>query len=331
MSDPTTPIQAVLMYDNEYSFQQAYDNLLELEGKLAGAVQEFGPWKTLNGLSVPSHFAIATNRNYITVERMDCHADLKGFQSVLDNPLMAKFKPDQVEAVYDHRRAILIEVGCGSVPRFSMIFAQTKLAESLGPLGDFAPNYAEDQAGHEARLKMVQRIACVLINELAPSAIHWTQSDQLFDASTFQSLAVQEFPLPLYCGPSIYGGRELANGQVEIGVHVLGSQSILGKLVTFKPDVLDWPKSYVICLSFIDYCRRQGRLVADNETFSLEEPDAPVLRVRHRNDFPGYVGDCIELSLDGRTLSDIQREESRGLTGWLKAKLSQPARPAIAQ
>lgn len=212
-----------------------------------------------------------------------------------------------------------------------MIFAQTKLAESMGPLGDLVPGYSEDQAGHEARLRMAQNIACVLIKELAPSAIHWTQSQQLFDANKFQTLAAQEFPLQLYCAPSIYGGRQLSNGQVEAGVHILGSQSVLGKLVTFKPDVQDWPRSFVLCMAFIEYCRRHGRLVEDNGTFSLEEPGTPVLRVRHRNDFPGYDGDYIELSLDGRTTSDIQREKSSGLTGWLKAKLSQPARPAIAQ
>lgn len=331
MTNRSRPIQVVLVFDNEYSFQRAFDNLLELKGKLADAVQEFGPWKTLEGLSTPSYFGMATNSNFITLQRMDHHMELEGFKVVLNNPLMAKFKPDQVEALYDHRRAILIEVGCGSVPGFAALFSQSKLAGSIGPLGDLVPGYSEDQAGHEARLKMAQRISCVLTGELAPSAIHWTQSQQLFDANTFQSLTTQEFPLTLYCGPSIYGGRQLPDGLVQAGVIVVGSDSVLGKIVTFKPDTQDWQKSYALCLSFIEYCRFRGRLVEDNETFALEEPDAPVVQVRYQNGIPGYDGDYIELSLDGRKTSDMQRKTARGLTGWLMSKLSEPARPANAQ
>jgi len=224
--------------------------------------------------------------------------DRAGFADVLATPLTTHAKPALASAVMEHQRAFLVEVGAGSVPGFASSLQKSGLADALGDLGA-GMGMSEDQAGYENRLLLAQTLTVAMIKEMAPSAIHWVQSQQVFDAPTFTKLAADGFSLPLYCGPFLFGGQQLADGSVKAGVRALGSQNLLGKMVIFRPDVQDWSLSHMQILAFIAYCRSIGRILGDGETMASDSEGAPVIRVSHKSDIPQLPDGYIELSVDG--------------------------------
>lgn len=319
MSHLVQPIQIVLVYENAPVFDQHFGDLTAIEPRLKAALQDFGDWKSLPGYNTPNHLGLATDARHITLQRYDEKMELGGFADVLANPLITKLRPEMVKAITEHQRAFLIEVGCGSVPGFASALLASGLHDALSDGKDsLGMGMSDDQAGYEARLLLAQRLAVAMIDELTPSAVHWVQSQQAFEAQTFKSLAGDGFSLPLYCGPYLFGGEQMPDGSVKAGVRGFGSQHLLGKMVMFKPDVQLWSDSYMQILGFIAYCRSIGRVLADNETFSADAADAPVIRVSHKNDIPQLADGYIELSVDGRTTSDMPR----GLLRRILAKFS---------
>ncbi|MEP5760119.1 MAG: hypothetical protein ABJ327_12580 [Litoreibacter sp.] len=306
MSNLIQPIQIVLVYDNASVFDQFFGDLLTIEPRLKTALQDYGSWNSLSGYNTPNHLGLATDIRHVTLQRYDEQMELDGFADILANPLVTNLRPKIAEAIQKHQRAFLIEVGCGSSPGFAKALALPGLSEALGGLESLGMGLSDDQAGYEDRLRLAQRLACAMIDELAPSAVHWVQSQQVFDGATFKAIAGDGFSLPLYCGPFLFGGKQLSDGSVMAGVRALGSQNILGKMVMFKPDVQDWSESYTQILAFIAYCRSIGRVLEDNETFSADTADAPVYRVTHKNDVPQLPDGYIELSVDGRDLTGMQ-------------------------
>ena len=315
MSNLIQPIQIVLVYENASVFDQHFGDLLTIEPRLKAALQAFGGWKSLPGYNTPNNLGLATDTRHITIQRYDEQMELGGFADVLSNPLVTQLKPQMAQAITSHQRAFLIEVGCGSVPGFASAMMQSGVREALGQIENLGMGLSDDQGGYEARLLLAQRLASAMINELTPSAVHWAQSQQVFDGPTFQNFAAEGFALPLYCGPFIYGGEQMSDGSVKAGVRALGSQNILGKMVMFKPDLQDWTQSYLQIISFVAYCRMIGRVLANGETFSDDAPDAPVIRVTHKSDIPQLPDGYIELSRDGRNLESVPRGILRRLVG----------------
>lgn len=315
MSYLVQPIQIVLVFDNAAAFDQHFETLGDIEPRLKKALQSYGHWQSLKGFNTPNHLGLATDSRHITLQRFDEKMGMQGFSDVLANPFYAHAKPGLIQAIKDHQRAFLIEVGAGSVPGFANALMASGVAQALDGLDGIGMGLSDDQDGYEERLRLAQDCTSALIREMAPSAVHWAQSQQLFDAPTFTDLAVNGFSLPLYCGPFLFGGEQMPDGSVKAGVRGLGSQNILGKMVVFEPDVQDWTKSYVQMLSFITYCRSIGRILGDKETMSADDADAAVIRVSHKSDIPQLPDGYIALSVDGRTRSDMRGGIFRRLIG----------------
>lgn len=301
MSHLIQPIQIVLVFENARTFDQHFGDLASIEPRLKAAIQAFGAWQSLKGYNTPNHLGLATDTRHITLQRYDEQMQLSGFADVLANPLVNHAKRNLAQAIMDHQRAFLIEVGTGSVPGFATSLMGSRIEEVLGGMDTLGMGLTDDQAGYENRLLLAQTCVMAMIKEMAPSAIHWVQSQQVFEASTFFNLAADGFSLPLYCGPFLYGGEQMADGSVKAGVRALGSQNLLGKMVIFKPDVQDWAESYMQILSFIAYCRSIGRILDDRKTMASDVADAPVIRVAHKHDIPQLPDGYIELRVDGRS------------------------------
>ncbi|WP_208353833.1 hypothetical protein [Pseudaestuariivita rosea] len=301
MSHLTQTVQVVLVFDNASAFDQHFSDLSQIEPRLTQALQDFGPWQSLQGYNTPNHLGLANDTQHITMQRFDEQMQLGGFADVLANPLITNGNPGLAKAVLEHQRAFLIEVGPGSVPGFAAALAQSGIADALGGMDTAEMGLSDDQAGYENRLLLAQSLTSAMIREMAPSAVHWVQSQQIFDAAAFNSLVAEGFSLPLYCGPFLYGGEQMPDGSVKVGIRALGSQNLLGKTVIFAPDVQDWSQSYMQVLAFIAYCRSIGRLLGDGETMASDAADATVVRVSHKNDIPQLPDGYIELSVDGRS------------------------------
>lgn len=291
-------VQAVVLYENAAAFDAAFGDLFVLDAKLMSALQDYGPWQSLKGYNTPNNLGLSSKTRHVTVQRFDTQMPLGGFADVLGNPVVAKLQTDLVRAITGHQRALLLEVGPGSVPGFTSALQSSGIAAKLGGLDDPAMGLAEGQSGYEDRLAIAQYSVISLLPEASASAIHWVQSQQVFEPGSFSKIASQGFSIPLYCGPFLFGGEQTADGAIKAGVRGLGSQNLLGKMVIFKPHTQSWTESYQQMLTFIAYCRSIGRVLDDNETFSADTRDAPVIRVSHKNDIPQLPQGYIELSRD---------------------------------
>ncbi len=298
MSYFAQPVQVVMLYENARAFDAAFKDLAVLDARLKSVLRDYGTWQSLKGYNTRNHLGLATDTQHITVQRYDEQMQMNGFADVLANPLATKLQPELALSITQHRRALLIEVGPGSVPGFATALRASKIAEALGDMNDPAMGLSDDQRGYEDRLAMAQYSVIGIMPEASANAIHWVQSQQLFEPRTFSPLAAHGFSLPLYCGPFLFGGEKTADGSVKAGVRALGSQNLLGKMVIFKPHTQDWARSYEQILAFIAYCRSIGRILGDGETFSADMPDAPVIRVTHKRDIPQLPEGYVELSRD---------------------------------
>ena len=220
---------------------------------------------------------------------------LSGFADVLANPLIANGQRNLLDAVTNHKRGLLVTVGAGAAPGMVKAFVQSPLSDTLK--GDLAP-FDISQSAYEERLLIGQIVGKILVGELMPTAVHWGQSQQLFDGSSFIKLADEGFCLPLYVGPFLYGGEKMFDGSVKAGVRGLGSQYLIDKMVIFRPNPEFWVESYKAILAFITYCRSIGRILGPDETMSWDDEGAKVIRIAHKNDIPQLPNGYIELHLD---------------------------------
>ncbi len=293
IKEATQSIQVVLVFDNARAFGKQFKHLENMVSKLQDALHDHGDWNLLKGYSTPNVLGIASHDTHVTIQRFDNPMPLPGFASVLGNPLITNSRPQVAKAIMQHKRAILIEVGPGSVPGFTQAFAAAGLGDDMMAQMDALLGGVTNRGSFEQRLLIAQAVGCAMVDQMMPSAVHWGQSDQAFDGSTFKRLASDGFNILLYVGPYPHDAKQLEDGAVQLGIRGLGSQALLGKMVICAPDTIDWAVNHQMMLGFITYCRSMGRLLGDNETFGSDIPDAPVYEVQHNNDIPqlpdGYI------------------------------------------
>ncbi|MDA5556153.1 hypothetical protein [Shimia sp. MMG029] len=263
--------------------------------KLQAALEGQGEWSSLKGYNTKTTLGLASDEAHVTLKRFDEPMNMQGFADVLLNPLIANTRPDLVKAIQHHKRALLIEIGPGNLPGFTQAAVAAGLgSDMLAELDGIFGNVV-DQDSFEERMLIAQSVTCAVIDEMTPSAVHWAPSHQLMDGNTFKDLATDGFNLLLYVGAFPYDVKELADGSVKVGIRGFGSQRLVGKMVCFAPDTQDWADSYQYILAFVTYCRSIGRILGDNETFGMGDPDAPVIEVRHNFDAPQMPDGYIEL------------------------------------
>lgn len=287
------PVQVVLVFDNARSFRRQFKHMETLLVRLQEALHPYGTWQHLKGFSAPSLLGVASDKTHVTIQRFDKPMPISGFANTLSNPLITNLRPDVAKALLQHKCALLIEVGPGSVPGFTQAFAAAGFDDAMATAMDDLLGDVTKRDSYEQRMLIAQAVGCALIDQMMPSAVHWGQSQQAFDGATFQRIASDRFNLLLYVGAYPYDVQQLKDGNVQLGLRGLGSQALLGKMVMCAPDTKDWVENYQMMLAFITYCRSMGRLLGDNETFGLDGPDAPVYEVQHNSDIPelpdGYI------------------------------------------
>lgn len=293
IKEASQPVQVVLVFDNARSFGKQFKHLERLLAPLQEALHSHGTWQHLKGFSAPNLLGVSSENTHVTIQRFDKPMALDGFASILSNPLITNLRPDVAKALLQHKCALLIEVGPGSVPGFTQAFAAAGFDDAMATAMDDLLGGVTKRDTFEERMLIAQAVGCALIDQMMPSAVHWGQSHQAFDGSTFKRLASSGFNLLLYVGAYPYDAQQLEDGNVQLGLRGLGSQALLGKMVMCAPDTKDWMENYQIMLAFISYCRSMGRMLGDNETFGADGPDAPVYEVQHNSDIPelpdGYI------------------------------------------
>ncbi|MEO9820375.1 MAG: hypothetical protein ABJ370_16295 [Paracoccaceae bacterium] len=213
---------------------------------------------------------LGNNVMHVTLERMTHPLGMDGFGPVLAQPYYQKMRPELIEAVQEHQRAILVGVGLGSIP-FPL---DHPLIQELGMSDDLGG--AQDQDVFERRLRVTQAAALTAMQSLMPSVVHWGQSDQLLFGAQFEPLARQSFPLPLFVHPGFHSSGRKEKDSYLTGVNAFGASHLVGKHVEFSEDAQPMTDSYASCLAYIAYARSLGHHLRDGETFSMGEDGAKI-------------------------------------------------------
>jgi hypothetical protein len=209
----------------------------------------------------------------ITLEYMDGRANVALFDLPLKSPITTMLCPDMVERVAGHRSHVLIGVShgvFGNAPEVAALLDQMSY-----------PKLAATYAQCEQRLIVCELLTLIAQETLQASAIHWTQSDQLFDFKTFETYAHGKVPSLLHVHPYLLGGGKSVEGDPLVSVVGLGSAQFVGRTVTVKANPLPWHVSFEAIFIFLRVAlAKGGYIIPDTDTFG-DEDNTQSYRVRH--------------------------------------------------
>lgn len=239
----------------------------------------------------------------LTFEYVDAPPMGALFASALASPVTTMIAPQMPTHIENARSHILLEVCHGTLspaeasPREAGVLHDTDM--------DLPSVHA---AAFNRRLETLVLMARVLCDHIAPSAIHWTQSNQLFEPGTFETLASGGFPGPLTIHPLLFGEHsdradgdradgDLADGgdgadrdaAAMVGIRTFGARHWLGREILVPPSPLPWSAGYETILSFCAYATMEGGIIIpDGDTFgppatSPDEESGEIWRVHHRD------------------------------------------------
>lgn len=136
------------------------------------------------------------------------------------------------------------------------------------------------------RMETLALMARVIGDHQNPSAVHWAQSDQVFESEAFEATAALGFPGPLAIHPILSG-----KPPEDIGLRTFGAHHWLGREIVVPPTALPWSAAYEAALAF---CRLaaspEGYVIPDGDTFGPSPEDGEesgeLWRVHHRQAGP---------------------------------------------
>jgi hypothetical protein len=220
----------------------------------------------------------------ITLEYVDSPADMAVFQQPLASTVTGMMCPDIRERLTRNRAHILVNVshgvlgGVASDPKIAALLRDIGMQREGGSLPQFM-----------RRLDILGLISRIVCDKGGPSALHWTQSNQLFSGEAFDILAGSPAPNHLHVHPYLFGKARGAGGEPEIGIRTFGVRHFIGREILVNPSVLPWAANFETVMAFLRVATMdKGYIIPDTDTFG---PDNGSLsyRVLHRDAEEGDV------------------------------------------
>lgn len=181
----------------------------------------------------------------LTFEYVASPPDTGMLEGALASPVTTIRSPDMPERVTNARSHILLEVSQGTLGGVEFDADQAALIEELGAFDTGA-----NAGAFVHRLETLSLMVRVTTDHVTPSAIHWTQSDQLFGPEAFETAVTKGFPGPLAIHPMLYSEGEHTNEAGAIGLRTFGARHWLGREVRVPPSLLPWSAAYETVLAF---------------------------------------------------------------------------------
>ncbi|MEM1194521.1 MAG: hypothetical protein AAGH57_00330 [Pseudomonadota bacterium] len=223
----------------------------------------------------------------LTFEYVASPPDTKTLEGSLTSPVTTIRSPDMAERIDNARSHILLEVSQGTLGGVEFDAGQAALIEELDARAPGAN--AEAFAHRLATLALMVRVAT---DHVTPSAIHWTQSDQLMEPEAFEAAIAKGFPGPLAIHPMLYSEGKDSREPGAIGLRTFGARHWLGAEIHVPPSVLPWSAAYETVLAFCAAATSasQNDIPAPGAPF---EPDhgGEIWRVEHHEDPPDTASD----------------------------------------
>ena len=220
----------------------------------------------------------------ITLEYLEQPANLAVFEQPLASPVTKIVTPDISQRLATHRSHVLINVSHGVLggldadTKFASLFEQIGMRREGASLPQFL-----------RRLDTCALLARIVSDHATPSAVHWTQSNQLMSGEAFEALAQLPAPSPLHVHPLLFAGGTSADGKPMASIETFGARHFIGREIEIEPSVLPWAANYDTILAFLRVATlKNGYVIPDRDTFGPEDGSLSY-RVIHRPEEPGKV------------------------------------------
>ena len=220
----------------------------------------------------------------ITLEYLEQPANLAVFEQPLGSPVTKFVTPDISQRLATHRSHVLINVSHGVLGGLD---AGAEFAELFKDIG--IPREGATLPQFLRRLETCALLARIVADHATPSAIHWTQSNQLMSHEAFEALAQLPAPSPLHIHPWLFGGGDSPDGKPMASITTFGARHFIGREIEIEPSVLPWAANYDTILAFLSVATHQnGYVIPDGDTFGPEDGSLSY-RVIHRPEVLGKV------------------------------------------
>lgn len=220
----------------------------------------------------------------ITLEYLEQPANLAVFEQPLASPVTKIVTSDISHRLATHRSHVLINVshgvlgGLDASAEFAGLFEQIGMRREGATLPQFL-----------SRLETCALLARIVGDHATPSAVHWTQSNQLMSGEAFEALAQLPAPSPLHIHPLLFDGGTSADGKPMASIETFGARHFIGREIEVEPSVLPWAANYETILAFLRVATLdKGYVIPDGDTFGPEDGSLSY-RVIHRPEVPGIV------------------------------------------
>lgn len=223
-----------------------------------------------------------TEELMLTFEYMDRPANPDAFRGPLASSITGMLCPDIRERLIRSKSHILVEVSHGAM---GGVEDEPKIAAMFEELG--VSKSGATQAQFQRRLEVLALMSRIVTDHAKPSAVHWTQSDQLLDGEKFEAYAANsEAPGPLHIHPYLFGPNAGPGEEQKIGIRTFGARHWLGREILIEPSVLPWAANYEVICAFLRIATTEnGYVIPDGDTFGPEDRSQSY-RVDYRNADP---------------------------------------------
>jgi hypothetical protein len=213
----------------------------------------------------------------ITLEYVEDYADIACFEQALNSQITEIYCPDMRQRMATHRAYILINVWHGVL---GGVEDDPKIAAMFDSIGKPRDGATVQQFNNRLQaLRLISHIAC----DAAPaSAIHWTQSNQLFSAEMFIDFVQKKAGMPISIHPQLYGYHTDVQGRHKLGVKSFGVAHFLGREVFIKPNIIPWHANYGVINMFVEMAlARDGVVTGDHFVMAPEDKSFGYLCIHH--------------------------------------------------
>jgi hypothetical protein len=272
-------LEAAVNYPRETQsallFDQPFQHLEEVANKVVAVLSNRYETPFRISETNPGHFyrIFGGNEVMITLEYMPDRANMALLELPLKSPITTLLCPDVPARIDAHQTCVLISVMhgvSGNSPEIAAMLEQVHHPTAGATLAHF-----------QQRLELSELVIMIAQESQPASAIHWMQSDQLFDAKTFETLGGGPAPNHLHVHPFLMDSGKSEQGKPLVSVVGLGSSQFVGRTVMMRPSTLPWQASFEALFVFLRVALKpNGYIIPDTETFG-DEDNSQSYRVRH--------------------------------------------------
>ncbi len=258
-------LQTALVFDQRHDIlEAAVRDFARIEEMKSGAIFNVPE-------SNPSKFYRLFNGDeelMLTFEYMDGPANADAFRGPLASTITGIMCPDIRERITTSQSHILVEVSHGVM---GGVENDPKIAAFLSEVG--MPKAGASKEQFNRRLEVLTLMTRIVTDHAKPTAIHWTQSDQLFEYDNFEAYASNsDAPGPLHVHPYLFGPIAAPGEPQKMGIRTFGARHWLGREILVEPNVLPWAANYETILAFLRIASLEnGYIIPDGDTFGPDD------------------------------------------------------------